>query len=257
MPRFFDNLFEQITESNGQNAKGKGNCMGKRKDLVLCPVCKLKKESIELLHGSSIRPSLREFIQRSSPTWNEEESICVTCLNQARSSFVEQSLIAERGVLTDAEERVIDAIKSQELIAVDSAQLEEKRRRFKDIVADKMAEIGGSWTFIGSFVLFMAIWIYLNVSKIEEAPFDPYPFILLNLLLSCVAALQAPVIMMSQRRQDAKDRARSESDYATNLKAELEIRHLHIKLDQLMSHQWQRLIEIQQIQLDTLRDMKK
>jgi uncharacterized membrane protein len=86
-------------------------------------------------------------------------------------------------------------------------------------------------------------------------PFDPYPFIFLNLILSCIAAIQAPVIMMSQNRQEAKDRRRSEHDYQVNLKAELEIRHLHEKLDHLLSHQWERLVAIQQVQLDLLSEI--
>ena len=86
-------------------------------------------------------------------------------------------------------------------------------------------------------------------------PFDPYPFILLNLVLSCIAALQAPIIMMSQNRLEARDRLRSEQDYQVNLKAELEIRHLHEKLDVLLKHQWQKLLEVQQIQMDLMKEV--
>lgn len=104
-------------------------------------------------------------------------------------------------------------------------------------VADAVARFGGSWTFIGSFALFLLIWVSINTWLIfydrTGRPFDPYPFILLNLLLSMVAALQAPVIMMSQNRQDAKDRIRSELDYKVNLKAELEVADLHRKIDAL------------------------
>ena len=98
-------------------------------------------------------------------------------------------------------------------------------------------------------------WIALNAAALLGAPFDPYPFILLNLLLSCLAALQAPVIMMSQNRQEAKDRLRSEHDYSVNLKAELEIRHINAKLDMLLTHQWQRLLEIQQVQLELMEEI--
>lgn len=97
----------------------------------------------------------------------------------------------------------------------------------------------------------------LNTTLLVARPADPYPFILLNLVLSCLAAIQAPVIMMSQNRQEAKDRLRSQNDYQINLKAELEIRHLHDKLDHLLSHQWQRLAEMQEIQLDLLSEMSK
>ena len=93
-----------------------------------------------------------------------------------------------------------------------------------------------------------------NVVLIEQERFDPYPFILLNLVLSCLAAIQAPIIMMSQKRQEAKDRLRSENDYRVNLKAELEIRHLHEKIDHILTRQWERLAEIQQIQLEMMQD---
>ena len=99
------------------------------------------------------------------------------------------------------------------------------------------------------------IWIALNTFLLLKRPFDPYPFILLNLVLSCLAAIQAPVIMMSQNRQESKDRLRSQHDYRVNLKAELEIRQLHDKIDHLLSHQWERLVEIQQIQIDLLSEL--
>jgi uncharacterized membrane protein len=114
-----------------------------------------------------------------------------------------------------------------------------------------VAEFGGSWTFILSFFFVLLLWIGVNAALLAR-PFDPYPFILLNLVLSCLAAIQAPIIMMSQNRQEDKDRMRSENDYRTNLKAELEIRHLHEKMDYLVLHQWQRLLEIQELQLELM-----
>ena len=124
---------------------------------------------------------------------------------------------------------------------------------FGQRVADKVAQFGGSWTFIGTFLLTMVLWMILNGQL--KKPFDPYPFILLNLCLSCVAALQAPVIMMSQNRQEAKDRLRAENDYKVNLKAELEIRHLHEKLDHQLQRQWERLAELQRMQLELLEEI--
>ncbi|MCC7477244.1 DUF1003 domain-containing protein [bacterium] len=108
-------------------------------------------------------------------------------------------------------------------------------------VADKMARIGGSWGFIFGFLLFLAAWITVNAALLAGRAFDPYPFILLNLALSMIAALQAPVIMMSQNRQERMDRLRSEHDFRINLRSELELRSLHAKVDRLMSHQWQEL----------------
>ncbi|MPT35470.1 MAG: DUF1003 domain-containing protein, partial [Flavobacterium sp.] len=122
-------------------------------------------------------------------------------------------------------------------------------------VADKVAEFGGSWTFIISFMFFLVAWIALNVFMLANKGFDPYPFILLNLILSCIAALQAPVIMMSQNRQEEKDRERSKNDYMINLKSELEIRMLHEKIDHLILHQEQSMLEIQKIQIDMMNDI--
>jgi uncharacterized membrane protein len=122
-------------------------------------------------------------------------------------------------------------------------------------MADKIAEFGGSWTFLICFAFFLVVWMAINSIAMLLRPFDPFPFIFLNLILSCLAAVQAPVIMMSQNRQEAKDRVRGEHDYRVNLKAELEIRHLHSKLDLLLTHQWQRLLEIQEIQMELLEEM--
>ena len=103
-------------------------------------------------------------------------------------------------------------------------------------VADKIAKVAGSWSFIFLFVGFLALWIVGNVYFLQKA-YDPYPFILLNLFLSCVAALQAPVIMMSQNRQEEKDRRRAENDYRINLKSEILVEDLHLKLDKLIENQ--------------------
>lgn len=121
-------------------------------------------------------------------------------------------------------------------------------------MADKVASFGGSWTFILSFGVVLVCWIAMNVIMATKA-FDPYPFILLNLVLSCIAALQAPVIMMSQNRKEEKDRKRAENDYIINLKAEIEIRNLHQKLNLLMEEQFDSLLEIQRYQTEMLEDI--
>ena len=121
-------------------------------------------------------------------------------------------------------------------------------------LSDHLASFGGSWTFIIIFFVVLIVWMAFNAVIIEQERFDPYPYILLNLVLSCLAAIQAPIIMMSQKRQEAKDRLRSENDFRVNLKAELEIRHLHEKIDHILTRQWERLAEIQQIQLEMMQD---
>jgi uncharacterized membrane protein len=109
-------------------------------------------------------------------------------------------------------------------------------RTYGERIADNVADFGGSWTFIISFFIFIIIWIGLNAFILLNRAFDPYPFILLNLILSCLASLQAPIIMMSQNRQEQKDRERAKKDFEINLKSEMEIRALNKKLDKIIAH---------------------
>jgi len=122
-------------------------------------------------------------------------------------------------------------------------------------ISDKVARFGGSWSFIILFGVVLLVWVLFNTLAPRGETFDPYPFILMNLILSCIAALQAPVIMMSQNRQEEKDRQRAENDYLVNLKAELEVRNLHRKVDLLMEEQMSRLMEVQAVQLRLLEEL--
>lgn len=129
-------------------------------------------------------------------------------------------------------------------------QVFEEQMTFGQRVADRVAQFGGSWTFIGVFLLAMLVWMIANTEL--SRPFDPYPFILLNLCLSCVAALQAPVIMMSQNRQSAKDRVMAANDYDVNLRASMDIQALHARFDQLRERDWAELVAMQQRQIEML-----
>lgn len=122
-------------------------------------------------------------------------------------------------------------------------------------ISDKVAQFGGSWKFIILFVIVLVAWIAYNTFALTKDQFDPYPFILMNLVLSCVAALQAPIIMMSQNRQEEKDRMRGENDYLINLKAELEIRSLHQKMDILLEEQIKGLYDSQKEQYKIIKDL--
>jgi len=126
---------------------------------------------------------------------------------------------------------------------------------FGERVSDKVAQFGGSWKFILAFVIVIIFWMIINTFFFTQEGFDPYPFILLNLVLSCLAAIQAPVIMMSQNRQARRDRLQANEEYMTNLKAELEIQQLHSKLDLFMKRQWETLIELQKIQIELSEDL--
>ena len=155
------------------------------------------------------------------------------------------------------EEQVVNSLKEHELLSKDINIEFDRKLTLGERLADKMAEYAGSWRFIGIFFGVLLLWIALNSIVLIWRPFDPYPFILLNLILSCIAAVQAPIIMMSQNRQESKDRLRSEYDYRVNLKAELEIRHLHEKMDHLLINQWQRLLEIQEMQMDLMGELSR
>lgn len=122
-------------------------------------------------------------------------------------------------------------------------------------ISDKVAIFGGSWRFIILFGVILTLWIIFNAVAIGNYKFDPYPFILMNLILSCIAALQAPIIMMSQNRQEEKDRMRSENDYLINLKAEMQIRSLHQKMDLLLEEQIKTLFDAQQKQFNLLKEI--
>lgn len=201
-----------------------------------------------------VRPSLGETINAAVPGWSAGKFICMSDLRQMRAAHVENLLEAERGELSELDLEVIDSLAKGEVITQALSVAVVEKSTFGERAADRVAAFGGSWTFIISFGVVLIVWMTLNVTGLLFKAFDPYPFILLNLALSSLAALQAPVIMMSQRRQETKDRLRAENDYRINLKAELEIRQLHEKIDHQMAHQWNKLAELQQIQIDLLED---
>jgi uncharacterized membrane protein len=151
---------------------------------------------------------------------------------------------------------VIRAIEEEKMVSEKLLEFDEPSAGWKSRIADRIAGFGGSWAFILSFIGLMAIWILANLIW-YKTPFDPYPFILLNLILSTIAALQAPVIMMSQNRKEEKDRNRAVNDYLINLKAEVEIRNMHEKLDLLIAEQMKTLFDIQQEQLKLMEDIRK
>lgn len=220
-----------------------------------CDVCHRAFPADDVFPASLVRDPVADLIRRDHPDWNERSRICLTDLNRYRSEYVRQSLEDERGELTTLEQQVVESLHEHELLAANVNQEFDQRTTFGERIADKVADFGGSWTFIIFFGTVLAVWIAINSLALLAKPFDPFPYILLNLVLSCLAAIQAPVIMMSQNRQEARDRLRAEHDYRVNLKAELEIRHLHSKLDLLLTHQWQRLLEIQQLQTDLLEEI--
>jgi uncharacterized membrane protein len=219
-----------------------------------CQICGKSGSRAELVPAAVIRSQLVERIKSKFPAWSDDGFICTSDLNRLRSDYVETLLQDEKGELSSLERSVIESLASHEIIAANIEDSLEQKLSLGERLADRIADFGGSWTFILSFGGFILVWVVVNSVFLLTRPFDPYPYILLNLFLSCLAALQAPVIMMSQNRQESRDRLRGENDYRINLKAELEIRHLHEKLDHLLQHQWERLMEIQQIQIELMNE---
>jgi uncharacterized membrane protein len=229
--------------------------MNRKNHRQVCAICGKTFSRADLIPSAAVRDVIAREIVHDHPDWSPESVICRADLARYRAKYVRLLLESEKGELTTLENEVLTSIQDHEVLARNvDAELEEQWT-LGERLADKLAAFGGSWTFLICFGAFLALWIVMNTMVLVLRPPDPYPFIFLNLILSCVAAIQAPIIMMSQNRQEAKDRIRSQHDYQVNLKAELEIRHLHDKIDHLLSHQWDRLAQIQEIQLDLLSEI--
>lgn len=222
-------------------------------------VCQATQKSVphaELVPLGALRPLIASRISAQYPDLKSSSLISHEVLNAARLDYVRSALEDQLGELTHLDEEVVDSLHKHEVLSERPLdETEENESSFGARLADRIASFGGSWTFIMTFGGCLMLWIVVNVWFLASRAFDPYPFILLNLILSCLAAMQAPVIMMSQNRQETRDRRRAENDYKINLKSELEIRHLHEKVDYLLHQQATRLLEIQEIQLDLMREL--
>lgn len=174
-----------------------------------------------------------------------------------KKDYLKQIIDSENKQIRKLNELVSNAISEEKLLTLYTHENIDFSASFGEKVADTVASFGGSWKFIILFAILISVWIVLNSALLLFKPFDPYPYILLNLILSCVAAIQAPVIMMSQNRKEDRDRKRAESDYLVNLKAEIEIRTLHQKLDMLVLVKLENLLTIQKEQLDLLNRIKE
>lgn len=219
-----------------------------------CAVCGKTFAAAELRPWVSVRPGLSALILQDVPEWGEEKFICRDDLAGYRRRYVENLLQDDSGQLNALDLEVVEAIETGQILSKTPSYADDENVSFGERMADRVAGFGGSWIFILSFCAVLLAWMAVNMGVFLSRPFDPYPFILLNLVLSSLAALQAPVIMMSQRRQAVKDRETAMEDYKTNLKAELEIRQLHEKLDHQLLRQWEKLVEMQQIQLELLEE---
>ena len=211
----------------------------------------------ERICGKTLRRSIIALIQKDNPQFDSDNCLSIEELDYYREKYIADYISGQIEELTELERTVMVSL-SEKTILADQIDVDRNEGlTFGQRIADKVASFGGSWTFIISFGVFIFFWILMNIFWLVNKGFDPYPFILLNLILSCLAALQAPVIMMSQNRQEEKDRDRAKMDYMINLKSEVEIRTLHEKLDHLMIHQQQELLEIQKVQIEMMSDILK
>jgi uncharacterized membrane protein len=213
-----------------------------------------RKDAIRV---DDLRPALAEYIRNQHPTITSDDYVSRRAMDDLRGRYIGELLKDERGEISFLEAEVVESLKTHDTLTENIEDEYDDVRTLGDRVADWVAAFGGSWTFIIGFFVFLGLWMMLNVALGDKQAFDAYPFILLNLILSTLAAFQAPIIMMSQRRQEAKDRLRALNEYKVNLKAELEIRHLHEKVDHLLNRQWERLTEIQQVQIEMMNDQAK
>ena len=212
----------------------------------------------DLVGIDSIRPHILEMIRKAYPEWTADRGmVSLDILNQFRNAYVQQLIEEETGDMTKLDSDVMETIKNKELLSIKLQADDRQKPTLGESIADKVALFGGSWKFIIIFGIILFVWISINSYVLIKKPFDPFPFILLNLILSCLAAIQAPVIMMSQNRQESKDRARAQNDYQVNLKAEIEIRQLHEKIDHILVSQSKKLFEIQEIQIELMEQMMK
>ena len=225
-----------------------------RHEMVVCQIGKEQVRRDQAVPAELIRPALLDLIKKKHPDWDPNGYVCRQDLDRVKTEYVEDALEEEKGELTALDAEVLRSLREQETLTRNVNTEFDEKMSFGQRAADKVASFGGSWRFIGIFGGILLVWVVTNSIVLATRAFDPYPFILLNLVLSSLAAFQAPIIMMSQNRQSEKDRLQAENDYKVNLKAELEIRQLHEKIDHLLQHQWQRLLEIQQIQTELVEE---
>lgn len=224
-------------------------------ETFISDLSKLEFPASDRVQARSIRSSILHLIRKDYPGFTESGCLSINEVNIYRQKYIANLLISEIGELSELDKTVVDSLQTRTTITPQVEDDQQQPLTTGQRVADKVATFGGSWRFIISFGIFLLVWIAANAFWLSNRSWDPYPFILLNLILSCLAALQAPVIMMSQNRQEEKDRDRAKKDYMINLKSELEIRLLHEKIDHLIMHQQQELLEIQKVQVEMMTDI--
>ena len=225
---------------------------------VVCQICKQTKKIKEVIPADMVRLSMAAVIKESHPNFDNDGFICKSDLSEFRAKYVEKLFDKESGELSDVEKRVVENIKDQDIITKNLHDQCTTELSFWDRASDVIASFGGSWRFIGYFFSFMALWMIANgILFVYNKSWDPYPYILLNLILSCIASVQAPLIIMSQRRMEERDRTRAESEYQINLKAEIGVRNLNEKMDHMLFKQWEKTMELQKIMFELMKEISE
>jgi uncharacterized membrane protein len=222
-----------------------------------CSICQEKFQLHDLYPNALIRDNLYKEVQASYPEITREGFICYPDYRKQNAKYYERILQREKGRLSNLEKEVIESLKEHEFISENTNDQFEDNLTLGERLSDKLAKFGGSWTFIIAFFTILCGWMIVNSAILMSQKFDPFPFILLNLVLSCLAAIQAPIILMSQNRQAAKDRIKSDQDYLVNLKAELQIRQLNSRFDVFMKHHLQIMNDILQSQEELQEEVEK
>ncbi len=221
-----------------------------------CSICGAMHRSRTLVRIANLRGVLAAFLARGrDESWAATARICRNCQARGRHDLIVEQLESERGRLSAVEHEIADKAARHLTLAEDIEREFAANTTWGQRLADRVSQVGGSWGFVLWFLVLMLVWIVVNVVVFREHPFDPYPFILLNLVLSCLAALQAPIIMMAQNRMSHRDRRQADQDFRVNLKAEIEVATLHEKVDHLLHAQWERMVELQQMQLELLQEL--
>jgi uncharacterized membrane protein len=220
-----------------------------------CEICKKNFSMNNLIPVPLFRKGFMETVLKKYPTINLEGFVCHPDFDKLNSYHYSIVLEREMGELTDLEREVLQSLQDHTPLSENIAEEYAEKMTIGEKLADMIAEFGGSWKFIILFITIILVWMLVNTFFIYFNVFDPYPFILLNLFLSCLAAMQAPVIMMSQNRQSAKDRLKMESDYQINLKSELQIRHINARLNHLMNFCWRHFNQIKENHEDMFEDL--
>ncbi|MCB1112409.1 MAG: DUF1003 domain-containing protein [Chlamydiales bacterium] len=231
--------------------------MMKSKSQKKCEICGKEFRARDVYPISLIRNSVQLVLHEQFPDADEQGFLCFPDLRMIHAEYSEDLIEKEKGALSALEREVVESLKDQDILTENINEEYAEQLTLGEKLADKVAEFGGSWFFISFFGIVLVGWMAINTFYFMDGAFDPYPYILLNLVLSCLAAIQAPIIMMSQNRQAAKDRLKVENDYMVNLKAELQIRHLNARLELFMRHTWQKMHEISRMQEEIYQDLDR